>query len=338
MHVLTCGLEAQKLSLPNQLLHRCSSVEEVEKTLVILQPEYILVHEEKAPEIIELVSKKLQSNVSIIVVCLSDSPQIVRKWTSIGALMVWSLLNWEEQLKRIGSEDIIRDNKEVASESLGLPHMDFSPNDVMTIVIAVGGVYEGAGSTHTALLIANYLMRYYKTRVALWEAGTKPCFDFLHYVVSGKEIRKQRFELGDLTFFNAEIPLNMVESAAAEYQFLVMDLGCLDHNENQKLFANARIPVLVGSGSEWRMRELIKYCGEQASKRQDRWRIVLPMASMEMRHEMGECLVGRPVFALPAHIDIKKAQETTDQVLEGILSPVLSNRPRKGLAKLFKIK
>ncbi|GIP61145.1 hypothetical protein [Paenibacillus woosongensis] len=318
------------LNYPHLKFHYCDDLESTVQLIYLLCPDYVIIAAEEAEELLHQIDVDRTEETVFTIVDESITAQKTRKWTALGVSEVWSLLDWEEQLSQRTTKAVLE-----GSESISTVSMD-EKNTQDHITIAVGGVYGGVGCTHTSILLANYLASTQKTKVAVWEGGTRPCFSFWEYYRKGENSRAPLFEHGDISFYKKEnTPANWINALSQDYKFLILDLGNLD-SENTSFFLNAKIPILLGSGSEWRARELIHFCQKHQSARQDYWRVVLPMASDEGFADMTECLKGRPVFSVPVHPNVFQRQDDTDQQLEGILSPILQKKNRKGLSRLFR--
>ncbi|WNS43869.1 hypothetical protein [Paenibacillus sp. MMS20-IR301] len=63
--------------------------------------------------------------------------------------------------------------------------------------------------------------------------------------------------------------------------------------------------------------------------------IALPLANEPNREMVAGCLSGRPVFAVPNHPDPFHSQANTDELLEGLLSPILQKQKKRGLGRFF---
>lgn len=309
MTILLIGLEVQQLFLPEVRLYRYATLAEAESMMLLMKPELIIIDEQIAEKAITLLrAMDVQSPVAVVVE--HHQAQTIRHWTAAGAKWVWSIESWEKELQQ---------NQSPADHPAGLsgevpPFTPFFERiEKETTIIAVAGAYSGAGATHQAMLIASYLSQQHRS-VAIWEAGSNPCFDYLEYVRDGQISRKQRFKEEGITWIKATTPLEWLDPISSEYEFVILDLGELRTCQAQDWFFRADIPVLIASGSEWRSQELLKLCREYPQK-QSRWRIVLPFVSDSVLSDLQDVLVGRAVYAMPAHADPFRTQEDTQQVL-----------------------
>ncbi|MEK8212548.1 hypothetical protein [Paenibacillus sp. FSL L8-0463] len=327
MHIVLLGIKPE-LSDPRFRFHECGTCEEAQEVSSIIKPKIILVVEDLAQEFLPF-ALSLAVKMVVISEAYPLSLTAVRSWTALGAADVWANREWPARLRNSLDEQKIS-----AAGTTSHEHHERNRAGERT-VIAVGSVFEGAGSTHTALLIAEYLARVAKTKVAVWEGGSHPCFSFLEYIRQGEFSSSPRYEVNSLSLFKGELSEHWVHSLMNEYRFTVLDLGSLHTSSQAELFVQSRLPVLVGSGSEWRTKELISFCREHQRVPQDYWRIALPLASEENQEIIAGCLSGRPVFAIPYHPDPFKSDPNTDELLEGLLSPILDKPKKRGLARFF---
>lgn len=326
MHIVLVGVKPE-ISDPHFKFHVCVTFEEVKESALILMPEYVLIHEDEARSLLPL-AEEIPVKFVVISEASSLSSTAVRSWTALGASDVWLNGSWQEKL--LEAHHLI----EAKPQQIALPEMNFSRTGER-IVIAVGSVYEGAGSTHTALLIAHYLARYAKTKVALWEGGNHPCFSFLEYIKEGDFSDHPRYELNNVALYKAEVSEYWIGSLMSDYRYTVLDLGSLQGRKQAELFVQASVPVLVGSGSEWRVKELISFCREHSRVPQEYWRVALPLANEPNREMVAGCLSGRPVFSVPNHPDPFHPQANTDELMEGLLSPILQKQKKRGFGRFF---
>ncbi|MBA9086513.1 hypothetical protein FHR92_002991 [Fontibacillus solani] len=337
MNILIYDLELKQIALlnPGVQLLTCQDRESLEKRLLVTQPDYLILSEAEAEEILKWNNTLSEDDMSVIVVASGNNPQEVREWTKIGAHYVWAREEWEKQLDEFISAHLLQHTpSRLHDDAIAVRSLDdWSDDD--TLVIAVGGVYSGVGSTHTALLIANFLSRYTKQPVALWESTQRPTFEFLQYIKHGKNNDSPKFKIGSVTYFKSEVDATLIEDAADQFRYLVIDMGCIQECTQKELFFKSRLSVLVGSASEWRVQENIRFCGSYSQSKQNRWRIVLPLASPEAQEETAQMLSGRPVFSLPGHFNVFDQQDDTDQVLEGVLSPILPKKAKRKFSQLF---
>lgn len=326
MRIISFGLRTSRIILPSIELIHCESVEEVATNIQIYKPDLIAVSESAADQIINLVTKD-EFNITVVSENLTST--VIRGWIAKGAKDVISFSEWEQLLTEEKSKKGDDSAADRGSEAVVIGYNQEIPRS--TFVIGVGGISEGIGTTHTSILVANYLSRALKTQVAIWEAGSKPCFQFLDYSMNGEiGLTRPRFDMKNITLFKAGVPYHQMKAVASDFRFVVLDLGNINADkERAEKFYHSDMPILVGSASEWRFRELIQFCQAQTRISQGHWRVALPLASVESTDDMIELLKGRPVFSIPLHTKPFESQEDTDECMQGILSPLIPKRKRR---------
>ncbi|MDN4090891.1 hypothetical protein [Paenibacillus polymyxa] len=328
MNVLIFDLKVEGITPAALRVHSCEKAENLINMAITLDPEYIIIHADQADWLLDAYSKSPNRlKADIIVVCPISTPQVIREWTSKGAAMAWNELNWENELH--GLIDV------PASSQTEVQHvLEHSPG--MSQIITVGSTYGGAGSTHTAFLLASFLARHCKTKVALVERGSNPCFHQLDEFHNGqKNSFRPRFEIDRLTLFKGTGSSKWVDSATDDFQYVVVDMGDIEQSEDTQAFFRSSLPVLVASASDWRFQELHDFIKRNNVHRQDRMRIAFPMASDEAMDALTTVMKNRLLFSLPPHGDPFTRQEDTDEVLESILFPLMPKRSKGPLARLF---
>lgn len=336
MKIILFGLE-QTLPAPAEFrLHRCTDIENLAQMLLGMTPEFVVVEEGKADLVLSALGDltgELQTEV--IILCAITAVTTTREWVAKGARHVWPALRWEDKLSELSqsvhSSDQIDQNVSPGDSA------SYERSQEMTQVIAVGGTYSGAGSTLMSLLVANFMARRYRTKVAVIECGNKPSFSQLDMFLNGHvgAVLRPRLEVGDLVLFKADSNNSYAYYAADDYPIVVMDMGDVDQSEDKEEFFKANLSILVASPNDWRMPELMNFCQRNSSYRQDRMRVALPMAEQESLDLVRGVLRDRLVFSVPQHVDPFDRNPETDECLEGILSPMLPKRVKTGFARLL---
>lgn len=327
IRVILYGLMlSDHLLRPDMQVITCDDWSELENALLLIEPDLIVLHESVAAEALTWLSMHVP-DVPVMVVVKDSSPRMTRYWTALGASQVEALKEWEKSLRSEQAELDRPQRPQNADESRYLHPPYSSHSDA--VILAVAGVYGGVGVTHTALSLAHFLAT--QARVAVWEAGSNPCFDFLEYSLTGSMNRKAKFDLGrKLTLFKESASLDLVEFVAAEYSYLIYDLGQVQTEQQMTLLSQAHIPILVASAAPWRQVELVQFCRQHAQLRQDRWRFVFPHSDV-VSSEMQECLAGRSAFALPTHADPARQDEPVIDALEAIVGITKSQKKKSWL-------
>ncbi len=83
MHILLVGVKP-KISDPHFKFHVWSTFEEVKESALILMPEYILIHENEACNLLPL-AEEIPVKFVVIIENSSLSTTAIRSWTALGA-------------------------------------------------------------------------------------------------------------------------------------------------------------------------------------------------------------------------------------------------------------
>lgn len=159
------------------------------------------------------------------------------------------------------------------------PHPTAGP-----LLFGVGSVESHGGATHHAVMLARYLAKSRRTTVALAEYNGAPCLGGL------RDGQKPFREAGVMYFPGTTFDLDRAPDfkALREYSHAVLDLGCLKVRRDGHLVPTAgfeemkrvHCPILVASGSPWRIGALLafNYIGEDLSG----WHLLITPTSQEV--------------------------------------------------------
>ncbi len=198
-----------------------------------------------------------------------------------------------------------------------------------TQVIALLGATGGTGTTHTAIMLAHYLARM-GHRVALVEMNRTPgAFARIQQVaVSGlneqERLQQSRhFELEDVHYWREAARTEVVSLLGGSYQFIVLDLGQYRQNDRLEEFLRADMPVVVGSGAEWRYQDMIEMSQALNQYSREKWHYCMPLAQEESVRRLRKELSTDQVHALPWQPDPFDQDEDTEVLLAILLQHYL---------------
>ncbi|WP_025716090.1 serine/threonine-protein kinase [Paenibacillus sp. 1-18] len=202
-----------------------------------------------------------------------------------------------------------------------------------TRVVAVLGVSSGSGATHTAIAVSHYLSRRSRS-VALVELhSTAKAFARLQAVVEGVPAERtnsnRRFEVDGVHYWRKTSRADVISLLGGSYRFLVLDLGSGQDNERLEEFLRADYPLVVGSGAEWRVQEIIGLARSLQRHPQHKWNYCLPLASSEAVRRLRKELDHDKVFALPFHSDPFERDGEMDQVLDELFRGAIPDTRKK---------
>ncbi|CAH8721293.1 hypothetical protein P4K96_22805 [Bacillus cereus] len=193
---------------------------------------------------------------------------------------------------------------------------------VGTAVIALTGTERGVGTTHIAIMIANYLARL-EYSVALVEANESNDYLEIEAAYEGVEDSRQlntlAFNIHGVKYIKNVNDLDMVHLLSGSYSFIILDLGYYQNTDWYEEFLRANITIVVGSGSEWKQKHLYRFFHEQIHHDQTKWKLCVPFANKQVIKDIKKKLPKRKIYGIPFHPDPYQENEHADIILEDIL-------------------
>lgn len=120
-------------------------------------------------------------------------------------------------------------------------------------VVGIAGVHQGVGTTHTAIMVANYLTRYKKQNCVAIEMNESEDFLQLQCATSnlvGYEEDRQ-FGLMGVTYIRSETETGLIARLNEDYDCYIIDFGVLTQR-NQNEFLRCDVKLAIGSLAEWK--------------------------------------------------------------------------------------
>lgn len=150
-------------------------------------------------------------------------------------------------------------------------------------LIGIGGVSQGVGCTHFAVMMLNYLAGYQRRKAALLEWNDSGDFEKLEKVCTGKIREGTGFRVLDGDFYktvDAEMLAGVLQS---NYQDILIDFGVL---EKQRFpdFLRCEKQFVLGSFSEWQESEFREFVRRNEGRKKD-WNYLAAFGSEETRRE-----------------------------------------------------
>jgi eukaryotic-like serine/threonine-protein kinase len=199
------------------------------------------------------------------------------------------------------------DTPRSASPEMSVERMDHFAYSGRPALISVVGASAGSGTTHTAIAIAHLLARSYK-KVAVVEMEPKATaflqlarmLDEKVYAANGNQAR--RFSISHVAYAKPTSRSDFISLLSEGFECVVCDLGIGQSKELLEEFRRADLPVIVGSGAEWKAEELERLihalCGGGAVP--TAWRFCIPFASNSGLRRIRKTLRTKWVYGLPA--------------------------------------
>lgn len=206
-----------------------------------------------------------------------------------------------------------------------------------TVTIAVMGIEASSGSTHTAILIANYLERK-GNKVALIEANSSNDFAKIANAydgVMGLQNDEQYFTIQEVDYYKSNYRYDVAELLELEYDYIILDLGSHNSTKYMEEFYRSHVQVVTGHGSEWRQEKIYEFAQLHSHRDQERWIFCLPFSDKQTRVDVEKRLGEGIVTILPTHPDPYRNQRETDAVLESFLKEYMGQKRQKTRMSTF---
>ncbi|ANS75355.1 hypothetical protein AWM70_12660 [Paenibacillus yonginensis] len=199
-----------------------------------------------------------------------------------------------------------------------------------TIVVAVAGVESKVGSTHFSILIANYLTRK-GYRVALKEANASQDFNRIEQAYEGMKgfnSPNTSFTINKVDYFKSNDREGMSKLVGSGYNYLVLDIGCLEESDWKDEFYRAGVQFVVGAGSEWRQPKIVQFREKHKNLDQSNWIYSIPFIEKLSISDVRKELPGNLVYRIPPHPDPYKHQSDTDAFLNNVLKKYMGEKKK----------
>ncbi|MFD1130685.1 hypothetical protein [Paenibacillus sp. PDC88] len=228
---------------------------------------------------------------------------------------------------------IIEGKKQKNLDVIRTEELDFAPvlqknakrkkeRFVGTAVIAVTGVKSGVGCTHTAIMLANYLASE-NYPVLLIEANDSNDFVEIEAAYEGIDnptiLKNPTFTIDGVRYAKSVKDLKLYHYHSGNYAFIIIDMGAYQESYCYEEFLRANISIVVGSGSEWKQKDIMNFFEEQIDLDQSRWKLCVPMASKQTVDDIRKKLPKRKIHSLPFQTDPYQKDKVVNSTLEEIL-------------------
>lgn len=242
--------------------------------------------------------------------------------------VIRKLLQYEPGLRYQSAEEVVR-----ALETSSAETRKGTTSKVKgggTLVTAVLGATPGIGVTHTCIAIGHFLARRYG-KVALVEMGAgRSAFTRIQEIAEGSPPGSvRRFEVNGIDFWRHTSREEVISVLTGGYDAVVLDLGAFRDHERLEEFFRADLPIIIGSGAEWRLHDVIHLARMLGRHEQPKRVYVLPLASPSAVQQLRKSLGGNKVTALPFHSDPFERSLATEEALGIIYEQFLPQKQRR---------
>lgn len=226
--------------------------------------------------------------------------------------------------------EVLPHNRSVPKQASPL----ISKESIGTCVIAVMGASGGTGTTHTAIAMAHYLARN-SEKVAIVEMDIHAnAFSRIQQIVEGTHTtgrhNDRSFSVEGVDYWVQSARTNVIGLLGGSYRYVIMDLGSYQDNDRLEEFLRADIPILVGSGSEWRLQDVTDAVSKLSEHPQSKWIYCLALAATEAVQRLRKQLNTTKVYSLPLHLDpfdhCEEMERVCSQIFQGFVPAAVKKR------------
>lgn len=201
-----------------------------------------------------------------------------------------------------------------------------------TVIIAVVGVEETAGCTHTALLVTHYLSKKGR-RIAVIEANGSDDFSKIESAyqagTDGYISHEAMFSIDGIDHYKSNYRYDIARLLELNYDYIILDLGSYLKTPYLEEFYRAHVQIVTGHGIEWRQSRLYEFSKTHEHRDQSKWIYAIPHVDEAVIGDIRKTLELSGVYPIPFHPDPYRSQKDTDQVLDGFLKAYIGRKRKK---------
>ncbi|WP_339314451.1 serine/threonine-protein kinase [Paenibacillus sp. FSL R10-2734] len=206
-------------------------------------------------------------------------------------------------------------------------------------VIALLGVASGLGTTHTSFAVSSLLALKGATAWADLSPNSS-VYDrirSMHYTqitaVPGTD-EQSAFSWKGVHYWKRPLQGKLAELLRGDYQFVVLDLGTGDYDEALEEFKYSDIPVLIASGADWRLEDILVWLKRKGLQPEMNWKVGLPLAERSAAQLLQAAIGTGKVYGLPFQQDPFKDKGKLVDVINEMFEELL-NVPNKSRSRGF---
>lgn len=206
-----------------------------------------------------------------------------------------------------------------------------------TLVAAVLGASSGVGTTHSCIAFGHFLASRYG-KVAVVEMSAKSTsFSRIQEIAEGGRLGSiRKFEINGIHFWRQTARSEVISLLGGSYDAVVLDLGAYRDSERLEEFLRADLPIVIGSGAEWKRHD-VATLARMLSRHPQPGRIyALPLAGEETIQEMRKTLGTNKVYALPLQLDPFEILDSSRQAFARLFQDYLPQAERKRRFRFLK--
>ena len=218
------------------------------------------------------------------------------------------------------------------------------PEGTRTCIVGVMGVAKGLGTTHTSLALSGFLSDLGTTAWLDLSAADSPIYHRIRNMATIEENFEPRrdlnpfFEWNGIHYGKRPEEGSLAGFMGGEFRFVVLDLGIGSHEGTLEEFARSDIPVLVASGADWRLEEVMMWFRRSGLHKQSRWKICLPLAGKAAVTLLQSAFAECKVYGLPVQSNPFKLEEKFMDILSDMVHPYAESSNKRKRAVFFQRK
>ncbi|KOP68785.1 serine/threonine protein kinase [Bacillus sp. FJAT-18019] len=205
------------------------------------------------------------------------------------------------------------------------------PNKVAgTLVAAVLGASSGVGTTHSCIAFGHFLAANYG-RVAVVEMSAKAtAFTRIQEIAEGGRLGSiRKFEINGIHFWRQIARTEVISLLGGSYDAVVLDLGAYRDSDRIEEFLRADLPIVIGSGAEWRQHDVVTLARMLSRHPQPGRIYAMPLAGEETIQEMKKLLGTNNVHSLPLQLDPFEVQDSSKEAFSRLFREYMPAVERK---------
>ncbi|QUL52448.1 serine/threonine protein kinase [Paenibacillus tritici] len=210
-----------------------------------------------------------------------------------------------------------------------IPTVDAQPRQA--VVVAVMGVSSGLGTTHTSLAVSSCLSQ---SGLTAWVdcSPDSQVFNRMKEMAdtpecgSVQDMPERPFTWNHVDFWKLAPADGLPQRPDQSYSFIVLDLGTGGGEGALDVFTGSTVPLLIASGADWRLADLLHWLRRRGLVPRPEWRIGLPLAGEHNAALLASALGSGGVCPLPLQQDPFQSKGKLVRAIRGWLG--LTSAPR----------
>ncbi|MEK4042378.1 serine/threonine-protein kinase [Paenibacillus sp. FSL H8-0048] len=199
------------------------------------------------------------------------------------------------------------------------------------VMVAILGVSPGIGTTHTSLAVSRCLSPAGRTAWVDCNPGSQ-VFNRMKEMAGSPEIsgvqrtQEQPFTWMGVDYWKLPLLEGLPQVTDRAYAYIVLDLGTGGGEGALEVFTRSSIPLLIASGADWRLEDILHWLRRRGLSPRPEWRIGLPLAGEHTVELLASLLEPASVCSLPLQQDPFQSKGRLVQAVRGLLGPLKGAR------------